>query len=114
MKNIVRTILSAVVAVTFIAGVQAQNEKSPKRPKHMSMKRMLEKMDADKDGKISKSEWTAHHEQRFTDIDANKDGQLEPEEFKNHRKAMRDKRKGEMKKGPKGKGPKKAVAPTEE
>ena len=73
--------------------------KKHKRGKHRGkhMKRMLQKIDTNKDGKISKQEWSTHHEQRFAEIDANKDGNLTKEEFKAFRKKMRKKHR-EMRK----------------
>lgn len=118
MKNTLRTLVVALLAIAIIPAAQAKKgEKRDGRGKGMMMKHMLEKMDTDKDGKISKAEWQSHHEQKFTEIDANNDGQLETDEFKKHRQEMREKHKKDFKgkkaKG-KGKGPKRAVAPEED
>ncbi len=64
---------------------------------------MLQKIDTNKDGKISKQEWSTHHEQRFAEIDANRDGNLTKEEFKAFRKKMRKKHREMRKKD--GPGP---------
>ncbi len=50
--------------------------------------KMMEKMDTDKDGKISKQEWQAHHESMFTQLDADKDGFVTKEEMKAHHQKM--------------------------
>ena len=50
--------------------------------------KMMEKMDTDKDGKISKQEWQAHHETMFTQLDADKDGFVTKEEMKAHHEKM--------------------------
>lgn len=74
--------------------------------------KMLEKIDTDKDGKISKQEWQTHHEQHFTELDADKDGFVTKEEMKARHEKMREKRqslcpdcdgpgKGKRKKRPK-------------
>jgi Ca2+-binding EF-hand superfamily protein len=53
------------------------------------------KMDANKDGKISKGEAKDHPmlSKHFDEIDANKDGSLTKDEMAAHMKAMHDKRK---------------------
>lgn len=38
--------------------------------------------DANKDGKITKEEWTAHHNAMFEHMDANKDGTISKDELK--------------------------------
>ncbi|HVW63816.1 MAG TPA: hypothetical protein VHB01_02290 [Nitrosospira sp.] len=38
--------------------------------------------DANKDGKITKEEWTAHHNAMFEHMDANKDGTISKDEMK--------------------------------
>ena len=60
---------------------------------HVGMKgpmhgKMLEKIDIDKDGKISKQEWQAHHDERFAELDADKDGAISQDEFKAHHQKM--------------------------
>jgi Ca2+-binding EF-hand superfamily protein len=54
---------------------------------------MFEQSDTNSDGAISKEEFLANAEKRFSKIDANNDGKLTKEEFKAHREA----RKGKMK-----------------
>ena len=46
------------------------------------MKMMMKKMDADKDGAISKEEFMQHHEKKFTKKDKNADGKLTEDEMK--------------------------------
>jgi uncharacterized low-complexity protein len=46
------------------------------------MKMMKEKMDADKDGAISKEEFMQHHEKKFAKKDKNSDGKLTEDEMK--------------------------------
>ena len=53
--------------------------KGMKGPMHA---KMLEKIDTDKDGKISKQEWQTHHDQKFTELDTDKDGAISHDEFK--------------------------------
>lgn len=56
-----------------------------------------EKMDANKDGKVSKDEWMKDKAEWFTKMDANKDGFVTLEEKKAYKKAMHGK-KGDKKK----------------
>ena len=55
--------------------------------------------DTNKDGAISKEEWTARGDKMFAEIDANKDGKITPEETKAHYEAKRaemEKRRAEF------------------
>lgn len=77
--------------------------KGPKGSMHV---KMPEKMDADKDGNISKQEWQNHHDEKFAELDANKDGAISNDEFKSHHEKMMQehgmmgkKRKGQGKMG---------------
>ncbi len=58
--------------------------------------KMLEKIDTDKDGKISKQEWLSHHEAKFAELDADKDGSITKEEFKSHHEKMMKEHHGKM------------------
>jgi hypothetical protein len=58
----------------------------------------LESMDANKDGKVSKDEWTAFHNKMFDDADGNKDGSIDKAEMDAHYKKMME-GKHEMIKG---------------
>lgn len=55
--------------------------------------RMMEMVDTNKDGKISKDEFTKHHDQMFTQMDKNADGMVDASE----RAAMKDQMKSQMK-----------------
>jgi len=62
----------------------------------------IEKMDSDKDGKVSKAEFAAAHEgkdEKFASIDANADGFIDADEAKAHHEAKGDKAKTEGKCG---------------
>ena len=59
---------------------------------------MLEKIDADKDGAISKAEFMAFHEQRFAEMDTNSDGIISKAEGEAKKAEWKAKRK-EMHKG---------------
>ena len=52
-------------------------------------KRMMEEMDADKDGNISKGEFLVGMEGKFNELDSDGDGVATPEELKAHHEAKR-------------------------
>jgi hypothetical protein len=52
-------------------------------------KHMLEKMDIDKDGNISKGEFLTGMEGKFNELDSDGDGIATPDELKAHHKAKR-------------------------
>ena len=95
-----KKLLVAAIMLATWGSAYADHHKG-KGPGHHN-KMMMEKMDADKNGEISKDEWNKHHEEMFSKLDANSDGKITKEEFEaNHKEMM-----GKMKK--KGKKPKKA------
>lgn len=53
---------------------------------------MMDMVDTNKDGKISKEEFTKHHDQMFIQMDKNTDGMIDATE----RSAMKDQMKGRM------------------
>lgn len=57
----------------------------------MKLERMFEKGDKDGDGVISKEEFLANAEERFTAMDADADGKVTKEEAKAHHEEMRAK-----------------------
>lgn len=56
---------------------------------------MLQQLDTNKDGKISKEELAAGRDTMFTTIDADNDGILTPGEIRKHREAMRETHRAE-------------------
>ena len=69
-------IFSAAAALALVSPALAQEgEKSPHRGG------MMEKMDSDSDGMVSKAEFMAFHEKRFAEMDANSDGKISKEEI---------------------------------
>ena len=73
----------SVASVAAIAGDHGHDHKG----------KMMEKVDTDGDGKISKEEFMAKHEKMFTKMDVDGDGYLSKEEMKNARTKMHDKMK---------------------
>lgn len=63
--------------------------------------KMMERIDTDGDGVISKAEFMAKHEEKFTQMDTNGDGSLSKDEMEAAHAKMKDKwkgHKGKMKK----------------
>jgi len=86
MKKANYIITTAIVAAFTLSGVAvSQAEDAPKKKPDPAAK--FAKMDTDKNGSISKEEFTAKAkdaakaEAAFTKKDANSDGSLSPEEF---------------------------------
>ena len=55
--------------------------------------KMMEKVDTNGDGMVSKSEFMAKHEEKFNTMDVNGDGNLSMEEMKSARGEMKEKMK---------------------
>jgi Ca2+-binding EF-hand superfamily protein len=79
-RNIIKVGILFMAMITFsIAEMKAQNNKK-ERP---SYEELLEDMDADEDGKISKDEAKGPLNDHFDEIDKDEDGYITEEEFKN-------------------------------
>ena len=81
--------LQAIPALAQDAPPPPGNGKPPHEGKGPG--RFFEKLDTDKDGKISKAESAAAEERRFKEMDADGDGFITKEEAKAHHDAMRAK-----------------------
>lgn len=53
------------------------------------MKKHFQEMDTNGDGKVSKEEWAAFHETKFSSLDKDGDGFVSAEELKEHKKEKR-------------------------
>lgn len=73
-------------STTKSATSQSRGEQKGERP---NPEEMFTKMDANKDGKLSKEEVKGPLSEKFTEIDTNKDGFLSKEELKNAPKPER-------------------------
>lgn len=85
--------MSAMVLSVAAAPVLAQSGEEDGRKNRIERKleKMFEKNDADKDGSISKKEFTASAEKRFSDMDKDGDGSLSKDEAKEHAEKMHEK-----------------------
>ncbi len=83
-----------VIGILVSCNLSAQKQdKKGERKGPPSFKVLLEKMDADEDGKISKEEAKGPLEKHFDKIDLNEDGLLTEEEFEKAPKPKRGPKK---------------------
>lgn len=96
-----RKLILAAAAAFMMASPAWAEEAPPKggmmegKPPHRGQ--VLEKLDTDGDGKISKAEFMVKHEERFARMDKDSDGFISKDEVKAAREQMKEKRE-EMKK----------------
>lgn len=91
----------SVAAVPVLA--QPGDEGGRKDRAEKRMEKMFEKNDSDKDGSISKEEFTASAEKRFSDMDKDGDGSVSKDEAKEHAEKMHEKWKENKEKLKEGK-----------
>lgn len=77
-----KTLYTLSLAFTFAAAIAAAAFARPPRHDGRGGPPPFEKMDTDKDGKISKAEWEADHAKRFSEMDKNGDGFLDKDEMR--------------------------------
>ena len=88
MKKII--LLIAVSLMVFPLLAKPNKKEHHMKGKGEHHKKMMEKLDTDKDGKISSDEWMA----MFKKIDANNDGKIDDSEFKAHHEKMKKEHHG--------------------
>jgi len=103
MNKKLMIILLFAVPVLSLSAKHHKGEHPGKGKKGAMHAKMFEKIDTDKDGKISKQEWQAHHDEKFAELDADKDGAISQDEFKAHHHKMMKAHHNKM--GMKGEGP---------
>ena len=85
--------LTTMVLITLLASLSFAALAQPGERGSGMMKRMLQMADTDQDGRISKAEFMAMHDKRFSTMDANSDGfidQAEREQAQQHMRNMMD------------------------
>ena len=82
-------VLTAVMAATLGLGATAAMAEHHEGGDHKGG--MMQKVDTNGDGVISKAEFMAKHEEMFAKMDANKDGNLSADEMKAAREYMKEK-----------------------
>ncbi|MBC2845852.1 EF-hand domain-containing protein [Winogradskyella flava] len=76
-------LIAGVFSLVFMLGANAQENKGEKgRKERPTFAQLLEDMDANEDGKLSKDEIKGRLKNRFDKIDLNEDGFITEEEFK--------------------------------
>jgi hypothetical protein len=122
MKPISLTIIGGfVLTIALVAFAGPDEHDKAMHGKHAKMKQMhkhgakflMERVDKDGDGKVTKSEYMAHSEERFNQMDIDGDGvvtsaemnkagkemrEMHRERMHQFRQKMRDSRRGEMEK----------------
>jgi hypothetical protein len=94
MKNYVLTaLLTASLGLAATATLAGHHEGGEGH----KGKKMMERVDTNADGVVSKAEFMAKHEEMFIKMDADANGELTKDEMKNGRKAMKEKMKERMK-----------------
>lgn len=106
-----KTFTLAALAASLLVGASAtatlaRDDRGPGRGHEGMFIRLLQDVDSNKDGKVSKEEAKAAEDKMFAEIDADKDGALTPGEMRKHREAMMEKMKAEGNGPGDGKGPK--------
>jgi hypothetical protein len=88
MKRSIFTAICLLICTAFV--MSAFSEQKGKGCPMMKGKGMgnFEAQDANKDGKLSKEEWTTFHNKMFEDADANKDGSIDNKEMEEYHKKM--------------------------
>ena len=81
MKNGFKTIVFVLI-LFMSASSYAQSKNKPERRKPPTFKELLEKMDANEDGKLSKKEVKGPLKDHFDKVDADEDGFINEEELK--------------------------------
>ncbi|QLF69233.1 EF-hand domain-containing protein [Peteryoungia desertarenae] len=96
-KSLTLTAMVGTLLVgTSAATAFAQQGPGGFRAPEIMFVQLLQKHDADKDGKISKSESASAVDVIFTEVDTDSDGALTPGEFRAYREKMRDERRAAM------------------
>lgn len=94
-KNTVKTgIISGMFVFLFALNMNAQpSDRKERGKKPPTFKELLEKMDTDKDGKLSKNEVKGPLKEIFKKIDTDEDGFISKNEFEKAPKPKRKERK---------------------
>jgi hypothetical protein len=86
--------LLALTAAVFALGITgASAEDHPPGPHGKFGEKMFERLDVDKDGKVTKEEFLKAQEEHFAKMDANGDGAFTQEEAKAMKEKFREMRK---------------------
>jgi Ca2+-binding EF-hand superfamily protein len=86
-KTMVAVLLACIIAAAIAGAVPAQKQGVPKPQDEIALGErnavaLLQLMDTDKNGKISKQEWMQFMEKEFDRLDKDKNGELDPKELR--------------------------------
>mgnify|MGYP001052760233 CR=1 FL=1 len=87
MKTTILTAAAIALAATLSVSALAQEPGAVPGPRGDGPRGMMQRMDADSDGKITLEEFKAPQEGRFAMLDANGDGVIDQDEFSARRMA---------------------------
>ena len=96
-KNWSTTLAITALGIALVAGGQAAaaaHEGPPPAHHGKMMGRMMEKIDTDGDGQVSRDEFAAFHTDKFNKMDSNGDNSIDADERKAHHEQMKGKFKG--------------------
>ncbi len=82
INKLTTTLTAFGIAVFFSTSAFAQSQDRQERREPPTFEELLEKMDTDEDGKLSKNEAKGRLKKAFEKIDADEDGFITEEEFK--------------------------------
>jgi Ca2+-binding EF-hand superfamily protein len=91
-RNSFKTGLFTVALVCFVIGFSNAQSRGERPQEPPTYAKLLEKMDANEDGKLSKEEVKGPLKDMFADIDTDENGFISEEEFKKAPKPKRGKR----------------------
>ena len=80
--NLKSVAIAVVFCIAFVGMSNAQSSEKKEKRERPTFAMLLEKMDENEDGKLSKAEVKGRLEKRFNAIDTNEDRFMSEEEFK--------------------------------
>lgn len=89
-KTIKKVLMALGMTILFAISAFGQSQNRQERKKPPTFEELLEQMDANEDGKLSKEEIKGPLKNHFSDVDMDEDGFITAEEFE---KAPRPKRR---------------------
>ncbi len=90
MKSKIIILTSIILLAVFTLPLTSKQHHGKQGKKGMCSSKHS-KMDIDKSGKVSKTEWKKYHDKQFKEIDTNKNGEIDKDEMNQHRESLRRK-----------------------
>ncbi len=92
MKKKILILVNIILLAVFILPLTSKHHgKHGKKRMRSGKQSQMEKMDIDKSGKVSKTEWKKYHDKKFKEIDTDKNGEIDKEEMNQHRQSLKRK-----------------------